>query len=137
MMEAENSTLEFVWGNRQLGTVPYKLGDCPNARRGLISLQHPTARRMRFNRGEGLRSGVRLQAIREATLRAMMVMQEVWWFAAIMITRHGPDAAREAAKFSKEAIDARDNESAIAWHSIGLAVQRLQAAQRRSGETAH
>jgi hypothetical protein len=74
-------------------------------------------------RGEVLRSGVRLQAIREVTLRAMMVMQEVWWFAAIMITRYGPHAAREAGKFSKEAIDAHDNESAMAWHSIGLAIQ--------------
>ena len=61
-----------------------------------------------------LRSGVRLQALREVTLQAMMVMQETWWFAAIMITRHGPDAAREAAKFAKEAIDARDNHSAMA-----------------------
>ena len=84
-----------------------------------------------------LRSGVRLQAIREATLRAMMVMQEVWWFAAIMITRHGSHAARAAANYAKEAIDARDNDSAMAWHSIGLAVQRLQAAQRRSGEKTH
>ena len=92
---------------------------------------------MRFNREEVLRSGVRLQAIREAALRVMILMQETWWFAAIMITRHGPDAAREAAKFAKEAIDASDNHSAMAWHSIGLAVQRLQAAQRLSDETAH
>jgi hypothetical protein len=133
MTEAENSTLHFLWGNRQLSTVPYKLGDCPNACKGLISLRHPTARRMRFAQGEVLRSGVRLQAIGEATLRAMMAMQEIWWFAAIMITRHGPDAAREAAKYAKEAIDARDNEGAIAWHSIGLAVQRSRP---RSDEVA-
>src|SRR5262245_29543093 len=114
-MEAETSTLHLFEDNRQLSTVPYKLGDCPNSFEGLISLQHFTVRRMRFTQGEVLRPGVRLQAIRDGRLRVMMVMQEVWWFAAIMITRFGPHAAREAARFAKEAIDARDATMRVQW----------------------
>ena len=67
----------------------------------------------------------------------MMFMQEVWWFAEILIKRHGSCAAREAANCAKEAIDAHDNDSALVWHSIGRAVQRLHSMQLSENKTLH
>ena len=57
----------------------------------------------------------------------MMLGRDIWHTAKAMIECHGTDAAMESAKRAEKHLIAGDNNGAVHWHRIGLAVLRLQS----------
>lgn len=67
----------------------------------------------------------------------MLSESDVLNSAIAMIKRYGANAVREIAIRIKKSLDAGDNNAAIDWHHIGLAVIRIQITPPAKYETRH
>lgn len=62
---------------------------------------------------------------------------DIWRAAKVLVDRHGPDAAVQAALRVDELSSAGDERGRQIWSSICAAVEEIQRTQPRSGEARH
>jgi len=62
---------------------------------------------------------------------------DIWRSAMVMVKRYGDDAMLEAAARADQLLEDGDWQSALTWHRILDAIERLQAKARPQGECVH